>query len=1211
MGLSADSIREDSRYYLRFEHNEGLSLTNQVGKPALPYIPCFIAIPEDCALSVTASVRCIEAVSVCPVFPAPLDSTVHEPFTRIEEFFMKDSIAYVSDEWYPGSYAQFVGEFRLRDQRVAIINVYPVHFKASVDSLLVAGDIEVNVALAGAPQNWSLSGFDDYDRLIGDRIVNYRPGSPSSVSGSGQVYRHTDVSVAPPFDPDYVIVTADGLDGAWIDALASHRAALNGFNVIIALRDDIWDEYASSEPWPTQGMIRDYTESLWNWSDPGNRPTYLLLVGDHEEQSCMNYTYVLPTAQSDADAYGNYVANDDWFAMFDEPRSTYSAPADMIVGRLCAKEHSHIESMIDLIIAYEGEASTHSQEYLDRRRWITRLSGSDTSMPGGTGSDGWLPSTAWTDGLRQWLGYDWDNYYCGDGEDTWYYKPPNPDGSSMTSEEWVEACLAVFTPGSQLALYADHGHFHMFSAGLNWEEGGPPHLGVPDSVFDCQDIRNLDPPPDGSHVPPFLLSMCCTNGTFNHTESQHISENGPLCYNDDPEDPPEFDYGSDCLAESFAKNTECGAIGVFASALSSAIDPYYDRMGRGILEAVFYSGNSRTGDAITTARLRNLEIFWDHSEGCWNMELARFNLLGDPAVDIGDRVIFRDLCDLVVTPDDITGVRYPTRSVNSVSTASPVYVTVRNNGAVESGRYDVTLEIAREEYPPQTYSITDCHPLPPKEEVTHRFDWIVPDNFQVPVDVNFRASVSSSPMESWKSNNKASVTSRILGFYPNDDGWPVQTMGSVKSPPLLADIDEDGDLEIIAAVGNTNIAAWNHDSTDPIWLTTGYDFNPIQQTPGQDEHDGYTVPAAADIDGNGTIEIVVDTVDELLVLDGSDGSVLHSFQHEELQNCWRNFPHSPAVGDVVPESGITQLEIVLPVNDTLYILGMDNGTLEVMDSFGIKPSGALDTMFGWVSISDIDSDLYGSEVIVSGSGIYDLLPESSWTRIGLYSSSSPGSFYARQDWIGDELRFNGIPATGELTGSGTRIALSQRLGDSSHNPAFVLDPDNLSLPVGCVHNPSLASDKILCCMMADWFGAGGLDRIIAPAENQCFTWNDDGEENWFNIYTDPDEERPPFGALGNVDNAGMDDLIVGTREGIVLGYYPDGNGMIQLYFPYNLPSEVYGGFVIADIDNDGFVEVVFGTMDNYLHVWELGECSSGYSPWPQCQHDAMRTGVLE
>ncbi|MBD3277210.1 MAG: hypothetical protein GF388_02835, partial [Candidatus Aegiribacteria sp.] len=512
----------------------------------------------------------------------------------------------------------------------------------------------------------------------------------------------------------------------------------------------------------------------------------------------------------------------------------------------------------------------------------------------------------------------------------------------------------------------------------------------------------------------------------------------------------------------------------------------------------------------------------------------------------------------------------------------------------------------------QTYSISGCPPLPPYGEAEHRFDWIVPEHYPVPADVEFTASVSVSPGESWAGNNEATVSAEILDLYPNDEGWPVKIMGSVKSPPLMSDLDGDGDLEIVAVAGNSILAAWNHDSADPIWRITGYEFNPFQNETGQEENEGFTVPAAADMDGDGDVEIVVDTRYELLVLDGTDGNVLHSFPHDELNYCWKHFPHSPAIGDVVPEAGTARQEIVLPVNNTLYILGMDDDGISILDSFGIKPSGPLRSiLFSWVSVSDIDPHLHGSEVIVSGSGAYELGGVNDWTSLCLYSATSPGSFYSRKDWIGEDLNFNGITATGELTGSGTRVAISQRLGNPDHNPAFVVDPYNLSTPVGCVHNPSLASQKVLCCMMADWDPiVADLDVIIAPAENQCFTWDDTGLRNWFSEYADPDDDRPPFGALGDVDNANMDDLIVGTRNGIVRGY--DFEGVeIDLDFPFTLPSEVYGGFVMADLDNDGYVEVVFGTMDNYLHVWELGECSPGYSPWPQCQHDAMRTGVLE
>ena len=139
----------------------------------------------------------------------------------------------------------------------------------------------------------------------------------------------------------------------------------------------------------------------------------------------------------------------------------------------------------------------------------------------------------------------------------------------------------------------------------------------------------------------------------------------------------------------------------------------------------------------------------------------------------------------------------------------------------------------------------------------------------------------------------------------------------------------------------------------------------------------------------------------------------------------------------------------------------------------------------------------------------------------------------------------------------------------------------------------------------------GLDRVIAPAENQCFVFSNIGIEDWNDGFDDPSSARPPFPALGDLNGDDNADLLVGTRDGYINAFYADGNEFQTLGFPYTLPSEVCGGFVIADIDNDEKVEVVFGTMDNYLHVWELGSCDEGYAPWPQIQHDVERTGALE
>ncbi|MCD4702261.1 MAG: hypothetical protein K8S24_10440, partial [Candidatus Aegiribacteria sp.] len=209
--------------------------------------------------------------------------------------------------------------------------------------------------------------------------------------------------------------------------------------------------------------------------------------------------------------------------------------------------------------------------------------------------------------------------------------------------------------------------------------------------------------------------------------------------------------------------------------------------------------------------------------------------------------------------------------------------------------------------------------------------------------------------------------------------------------------------------------------------------------------------------------------------------------------------------------------------------------------------------------------------------------------------------------------FWGIPAAGSLPMSGDMIALSRSKSASNYSPVFLLDPEDISLPLSC-DPPMLSSDYVLCCVMADWeLPVNQADRIIANAENQAMAWDEDGDlvTGWeVNVYPDPGNNRPPFPALGNLDDIDLADLLVATREGSVMAFDNTGDPLSTIGFPYTLPFEVNGGFVIADIDNDGYVEVVFGTMDNYLHVWELGECTPGYSPWPQCQHDIARTGVL-
>jgi hypothetical protein len=351
----------------------------------------------------------------------------------------------------------------------------------------------------------------------------------------------------------------------------------------------------------------------------------------------------------------------------------------------------------------------------------------------------------------------------------------------------------------------------------------------------------------------------------------------------------------------------------------------------------------------------------------------------------------------------------------------------------------------------------------------------------------------------------------------------------------------------------------------------------------------------------------------MMVIDLSTGEVLYEYGHPTLFEQQGSHPNTAAVGDVIPDHAGNEIIFVSREESThvrlLQILGLGEQGIELLDEVEL-PLGSASSA-AWVSVADISQD-QSSEVVVSyqygtganchsGTWIYD------WD-----DGSQTSGFISSATW-NDSVLLPGIHAVGDLP-SGQRIALSRSMNVyHSRIPAMLLDPSSMNDPDECAQSV-LLSNNILCCIMADWDPVvPGADRVLANAENQCFAWEDDG---------DPDEDypirytglegtaRPPFPALGNLDGNGVADFLVATQEGSVLAYNNAGLPLGDLGFPYSLPSTIKGGFAVADIDNDGYVEVIFGTMDNYLHVWELGECDEGYAPWPQCQHDAARTGVL-
>ena len=182
-------------------------------------------------------------------------------------------------------------------------------------------------------------------------------------------------------------------------------------------------------------------------------------------------------------------------------------------------------------------------------------------------------------------------------------------------------------------------------------------------------------------------------------------------------------------------------------------------------------------------------------------------------------------------------------------------------------------------------------------------------------------------------------------------------------------------------------------------------------------------------------------------------------------------------------------------------------------------------------------------------------------------------------------------------------------------PAALFEPDYSSM-VDCEES-SIDADQLRFGVFADWDPLiSEADAFVLPSEMQCFAWNNLGQafSGWptdaYSGATQSSAISPT--SLGNLDDTNNADVLFSTI-GTIFAYNSGGAPLGSLDFPIVLPDGVsaLGGISIADIDEDGIIEIVFGSSDGKLHCWELGDCTEGYASWPQFQHDNGRTGVLE
>ena len=242
--------------------------------------------------------------------------------------------------------------------------------------------------------------------------------------------------------------------------------------------------------------------------------------------------------------------------------------------------------------------------------------------------------------------------------------------------------------------------------------------------------------------------------------------------------------------------------------------------------------------------------------------------------------------------------------------------------------------------------------------------------------------------------------------YSSGDIPPTQSHGA-NSAPAVADLDGDGVIEVVAASLKGELAVYHSDGTMadgwPWVLDRGLVFGQTDSNNGYD-YGFFGAPALADLDGDGDLEIIIGAMDAYVYVFHHDGELMDGWplelRHEyeffdELVSAGARIISSPAVGDI---DGDGFLEIAIGTNQKQggtyglgYVLSHDG---QIEPGWPISAFGAYTNALPYVG-----EGVPGSPAIcdVDGDGKME---------VAMHTIADPGRLYT---WDGQEFaRFDSI-----------------------------------------------------------------------------------------------------------------------------------------------------------------------------------------------------------
>jgi len=452
---------------------------------------------------------------------------------------------------------------------------------------------------------------------------------------------------------------------------------------------------------------------------------------------------------------------------------------------------------------------------------------------------------------------------------------------------------------------------------------------------------------------------------------------------------------------------------------------------------------------------------------------------------------------------------------------------------------------------------------------------------------------------SW-SNSRANTGIYITEFSPLDSimyfsleikvyqpGFPVY-MGesSGNSAVVVGDLTSDGQSEIVASNTNGTILVWKADGEK---LIDNEDFSYQVNVNGDTTKLPLAVfaeinngqfpfsPSLADLDHDGDLEVI----------SGSTNGKLYCWQGIDLNengradlffelDCGAPISTVPVIGDwSLSETG-QEIAVGLETGDICLI--RETGELIWKQNISSAEITGLAGFFGPIKNGLICVDCQSQITYLNESS--ELVWQKSFSQYGVLN----------------------YPVAGDLVGDGNRnIILTSEQGY-----IIILDGagERSSLNVISVGVP--LSSPTLADVNNDQF----LD-IVATGGGKIFAYNFNGVSlTDFPILFNRgfESEIYPEAILLDSNDDGKSEIIVGSKNNQVMAFDYKGNKIEG--FPLSVAQPITSSPAIADLDNNGKLNLIARSTDDYCYVWHL---DYDFEPtrvfWGQFQRDAQHSGL--